>query len=280
MTDLRAVLFGHPVNHSRSPEIFAALAEAGGPTIELELHDVAPDAFDRALDDLRGGRWDAALVTIPHKEAAARGVDERTEIARLAGAVNCIARRDGRLVGTNTDGPGFIAGLRPTPPTPCTAVVLGAGGAARGVAAALSLRGARLTVVTRDPVRRAAEIPAWPAELMAWHDPALPERLDLAEIVVQATPLGMTPDLESCPPVPFDAIGAGQRVVDLVYTPWETEFLRRSRERLAWAINGWPMLVHQAAAAVDHWLGEGAGAALPAAMATVETRDPRKAGQS
>ena len=281
MSDTTAVLLGHPVHHSRSPELFAALAAAGGPVIDFGLLDVAPDRLDAALDALRAGRWNHAGVTIPYKQAVAERCDLLHPSAQAAGAVNAIVRReDGRLMGANTDGAGFVRALLASFPrlelAGTTAVLLGAGGAARGVGAALREQGARIEVVSRVPEQR-AHIGA--DELLSWTDPDLVDRVRAAQLVIQATPLGMSPDTDSCVPLPKGALHPGQRVADLVYTPWETRFLRMARRRGCRAMNGWPMLVHQAAVAVDLWLGEGRGDLLPSAVARVEGRDPLRASR-
>ena len=269
--DLRAVLFGHPVGHSRSPELFSALANSGGPRVDFQLLDVPPQRLADALDRLRGGEWQAAGVTIPYKQAVADLVDE---VAGEARSINAIARReDGRLVGTNTDGPGFLRALHGhSPQLPASAVILGGGGAARGVAASLQGQGVSVTIVTRDPAGRAG----LGDRVISWQDTDLIEIVRSVELVVQATSLGMFPHTEGCPPLPVQAIRPGHQVVDLIYTPWQTRFLQRARSQGAVALNGWPMLVHQAAVALDFWLGAGAGAGLEAAVAAVEPRDPTR----
>jgi len=276
MPETRAVLLGHPVHHSRSPELFAALGQAGGPVIDFGLLDVAPADLDRALAALRAGRWSCAGVTLPHKEAAAARCEALHPSAVAAGAVNAILRRlDGSLLGANTDGAGFVRALAASFPrldlSKTTAVLLGAGGAARGVGAALRDRGARVELVSRDP---SARTHLHADAVLAWSDADLVARVQAADLVVQATPLGMSPDISACVPLPAQALHPRQVVADLVYTPWETRFLRMARGRGCRAMNGWPMLVHQAAVAVDLWLGEGQGDGLPEAVRGVEGRDP------
>ena len=276
MTDaLRVVLFGHPVHHSRSPQLFDALRRAGGPAITMELLDVCPADLPRALDDLRVGRWDAAGVTLPHKGMAAAIVDALDDRGRRAGTINAIARRGGNLVGSNTDGAGFIASLQGYRPR--RAVVLGSGGAARGVGAALLSQGAEVLVVSRRAEKRTAWIGKATSAVTGWDDPDLVSRVRHADLVVQATSVGMTGAARGRPPLAAEALHRGQRVVDLIYTPWQTPFLALARSRGATATNGWPMLVHQAAVAVDLWLGPGAGALLPAASRSIEARNPHRA---
>ena len=274
-SDLSAVLFGYPVGHSRSPQLFAALAAAGGPRIDFQLESVPPDRLGGALDGLRAGRRAAAGITIPYKQEAAARVDALTPLAARAGAINALARRGDRLVGANTDGPGFLRALAGFGRFSLRrAVVLGAGGAARGVCAALAGRGVSVTVVSRRPAARADWVGRLAGAVIGWEDPRLVSICRRADLIVQATPLGMAPRVEACAPLPPDAVRPGARVMDLIYTPWETRFLAMARTRGAEAMNGWPMLVAQAAVAVDFWLGEGAGRRMVGAVRRMERRSP------
>jgi shikimate dehydrogenase len=283
---VRIALFGHPVGHSRSADLFGALGARGGTPVHYEALDVPPDALAPALARLRAGAWAGANVTIPHKLAAAAAADRLDELAHRAGAVNVLVRKGSTLIGANTDGPGFLdaldelvrsepAGARLAPGD--AAVLLGAGGAARGVAAALAARGLEVSVVSRAPRRNA---PGWRGlcdRLIGWSDPDLVHRARAARLLVQATPIGTAPRSDEAPPLAGEAFRPGQLVVDLIYNPWETLFLRRARARGALALNGWPMLVHQAARALELWAGGGREDVL-AAAAALERRDPLGGG--
>lgn len=279
--DLRAVLFGHPVHHSRSPELFAALHAAGGPHVDFQLRDVPPPRLAEALASLRAGRWDAAGITIPYKADAAAMVDRLTGVGALAGTINAIARRGDQLVGTNTDGPGFLRALDAFAPglSVCglPVLVLGAGGAARGVAAALKQHGARITIVSRDPAQRRGTLAHVSEQVVGWAPEALLPAARQAALIVQATPVGMSPDVHARLPLPSGLFQPGHLAVDLIYTPWETTFLAEARAAGVRALNGWPMLVHQAAEALDFWLGRGAGDRLAEAVTVIEPRDPTQA---
>lgn len=273
-----AVLFGHPVKHSRSPELFAALAAAGGPVIDFRLEDVPPGRLSEALDRLRGGAWHAAGVTIPYKEDVTKLVDGIEGVAAQAGSINAIVRRGDRLLGTNTDGPGFVRAALAYMPgidfSGMPVVILGAGGAARGVSASLRSLGAKVTMVTRSPQRRRSMLGTLTDALVSWSAPQLIATVRAAEMVIQATPVGMSPNIAQMPPLPPEAIRPGHLAVDLIYTPWQTRFLAMARQQGAIGLNGWPMLVHQAAVAVDFWLGEGAGCGLEEAVRRIEPRNP------
>ncbi|RMG49276.1 MAG: shikimate dehydrogenase [Acidobacteria bacterium] len=279
---LRIALFGHPVGHSRSAELFGALAAAGGPPVDYRPVDVPPGGLQEAFERLRAGEWDGANVTIPHKVEACRLADELDAAARAAGAANVLVRRAGRIAAANTDGAGFLDALRLFPELGSlrglSVLILGAGGAARGVAAALTAEGAEVTVVSRDPAKRAAWAGHLARRVVGWDDPELASVTSSARLVVQATPLGMAPYESALPPLPLEAVGPGHRAVDLVYEPWETPFLAAVRDRGAAAINGWPMLVHQAARAALLWGGPAAAGRLLAAARELEARDPFRAG--
>ncbi len=281
----KVVLLGHPVGHSRSAEIFGTLAGVGGPRVDYRVLDVLPHQLLGVLQRLRDGEWDAANVTVPHKLDAAAAMDELDPWARAAGAVNVIQRHGGRLLGANTDGPGFLAGLGAMGEGIGTATVLGAGGAARGVSAALVRAGVAVTLISRDPIRLSrgdrrpgARLPA--SRVLSWGDPGLEQAIGGCDLLVQATPRGMEPRNENMPPVPTRCLRPGQRVVDLIYAPWETRLLREARQRGAIGLNGWPMLVGQAAAAADRWFGPGAGQLLTSAATQIEVRNPKKAVRS
>jgi shikimate dehydrogenase len=211
-------------------------------------------------------------VTMPHKAAVHDAVDERTPVAAALGAVNCVFRRDGRLVGDNTDAAGFLDALRIDEAVDVAGrrcVVVGAGGAGRAVAWALGGAGAAdVAVVNRSPGA------AVTAAALAGERGRVGEAADItaADLVVNATPLGMVgagtapgggapagagPDGSGGPsPVDPDLLRAGQVVVDLVYHPEQTPLLAAARRRDAVAVSGLGMLVHQAAHAFRRWTGE------------------------
>ena len=282
---MKIALFGHPVGHSRSADLFRALRIAGGPDVEYEPIDVPPDQFADVARRVLRGEYRGANVTVPHKVAAAALADEVDPAARAIGAVNVLAARaGGGLYGANTDARGFFDALlaerraveRLEGALPRVAI-LGAGGAARAVAWALMRQEFDVLVVARDTARVRAWPPQLPVRAVSWGDPALTARIAACPLVVQATPLGTWPDVSGSALLGEDAFRPEQVVVDLVYNPWQTRFLERAREAGALGINGWPMLVRQAGAAAELWFGPGAGERLVAAARLVEDRDPADA---
>lgn len=282
-TPLRLALFGHPVGHSRSAQLFAALADHGAP-VEYTLCDVPPAGLAGQIEALRAGRWDGINVTVPHKEEVAKACDRLDRLAEAAGAVNVVRREpDGTLSGFNTDGLGLVDALSTHLPDALTqlerggsALLLGDGGAARGVAAALRSLGAQIGVVGRDRQRTAARFGAALADqIWSWGEPAVVGAAHAAALVVQATTLGMR-EHDPLPPLPVTALRHGGAVVELIYNPWATAWLSAARARGVRGLNGWPMLVHQAARALTIWGASGAGSALIAASGGLEPRDPMR----
>ena len=265
---LKIALFGHPLGHSRSQELFAAVSGRSCPEIDYQPVEVSPAGLEAAIERMRRGEWDGANVTIPHKGEVLRYVDSLDLSARTSGAVNVIVRSgEGVLHGINTDGEGFCDALKvfsqgPPDLEQAGVVIFGTGGAARGVGAAVRQRGAEVTFVTRRPGQSPSEVMSLAREIIGWDSRRLSSCIEEALLVVQATSLGMAPSTEEAVPAPRESFRKGQYVVDLIYNPPETRFMQQVRRQGADVINGWPMLVHQAARALDHWAGSGAGKAL------------------
>jgi len=271
-----AAVIGDPVRHSLSPTLLnAAFAEAG-----LDWHfvalEVAAGRSDEALDAVRALGLAGLSVTMPHKAAVAAAVDHRTEQAEVLDAVNCVVVEGGRLVGHNTDGDGFLDGLRHDTgfdPAGRSTVVIGAGGAARAVVLALARAGAaEVAVVNRTASR--AEVAAGlagPVGRMVGSD-ELSDTVAAADLVVNATSVGMTDD--GALPVDPESVAVGTVAVDLIYHPPETAWLAALRGRGIEAHNGLSMLVFQAAHAFRLWTGSEAPVAVmdAAARAVLATR--------
>jgi shikimate dehydrogenase len=248
-------VMGDPIAHSLSPVLFnTAFAELGLDWVALGF-PVPMGSAGPALDGMRALDIAGLSVTMPHKSDVVPLVDELSDLARRLGAVNTIANRSGHLVGDNTDGAGFLASLVRSADFDVTGkrcLVLGAGGAARAVVAALgAAQAAEIVVVNRTVARgeQAARLGGAVARVGVVDEAA---GMDL---IVNATPLGMDgTETEALGP---SALGqAGQVAVDLIYHPLETEWLRQSSANGATAISGLGMLVHQAAAQFTLWTGQ------------------------
>ncbi len=256
-----AGVMGWPVGHSRSPRLHGHWFQRygiDGTYIPLPVRpeDVEP-AF-RALPRVGFRGWN---VTVPHKEAAARLVDELDPAARRIGAVNTVlVLEDGRTRGLNTDGAGFLANLRQQAPQwraeGGPVVVLGAGGSARAVATALLDAGVPALRLVNRTVARAAQLAAelkglGPIASAGWDN--LEHALADAALLVNCTSLGMTgqPPLE----IELAPLSPGAVVADLVYAPLETQLLSAARRRGNPAVEGLGMLLHQAVPGFAHWGG-------------------------
>jgi shikimate dehydrogenase len=279
-------VIGSPIAHSLSPLLHnAAFAALGlGGTWHSLAFEVAPGAAADALEAMRRADISGLSVTMPHKAAVAALVDERTEVARRLDAVNCIVNRDGTLLGTNTDGEGFVASLvrgAQFDPRGKRCLVIGAGGAARAVVLALAEAGASsVAVLNRTPERAsAASALAGPAGSVVPARPgALAEVVGSADLVVNATPLGMagasSASTEAWPVAP-QLLHAGQVAADLVYAPRPTRWLVEAAATGAIGLDGLGMLVHQAAAQLVLWTGrEPPVEAMWQAAEAAEAADP------
>jgi shikimate dehydrogenase len=272
-------VIGSPIAHSLSPQLHAAAFAALGLT---DLHSVAIEvpaglAAD-AVRAVRAERFAGISVTMPHKADVAQAVDECTEQALRLGAVNCVVHRDGVLLGANTDGEGFVASLARgagLDPAGRRCLVIGAGGAARAVILALAEAGASLvTVMNRTPAR-AAEAATLAGAVGAVADVDDHEAVAQAELVVNATSVGLLTDegADRGVAAPFmvapSLLHVGQLAVDLVYEPRPTPWLSTAAAAGASTLDGLGMLVHQAAAQIRLWTGEPAPlAAMWAAVST------------
>lgn len=250
-----AIVIGDPVRHSLSPVIHnAAFAACGLDWVFLACE--VPEG--RVTDALAGAvalGIEGLSVTMPHKAAVAAALDELSPTARLLGAVNCVARQGDRLVGHSTDGGGFVDALADEAgwdPAGARCAVLGAGGAARAVSLALSDAGAaEVAVVNRTPPNAVA------AAALAGDRGRVAEPGEIGgfDLVVNATPLGMSGHSGARMPIDPALLQPDQLLVDLIYEPAETALLAAARERGLRAFNGVRMLVHQAARAFELWTG-------------------------
>lgn len=250
-----AAVVGSPVGQSVSPAMHNAAFRAAGLDWVYVAFEVAPGRLGPALAGARAMGLAGLSITIPHKLDAASEVDECSETARAVGAVNTVVPAGaGRLRGENTDGAGFVAALAEEgfDPAQRRCVVVGAGGAARAVVAALAGAGAaEVTVINRSPDRAEAASALAGAAGRVGSGPDVA----VADLVVNATPLGMTGGGAGALPVDPARLHAGQLVVDLVPNPAETALMAAARARGAQAAGGLGMLVHQGALAFEMWTG-------------------------
>jgi shikimate dehydrogenase len=223
--------------------------------------DVAAECLADAVRGAMAMGWVGFNCSLPHKVTVIAHLDGLHESAQVIGAVNCVMRRDDRWIGANTDGQGFIASLRTvTDPAGTSIVLFGAGGAARAIAIEAALAGAaRITIVNRDRSRGAelvsliAERTAARADLVVWdHRYEVP---DGAEIVVNATSVGLSGTAEATLDIEPDTLRPGLVVADVIPNPPRTRLLRDAEQRGATVLDGLGMLVNQGAIGIRYWTG-------------------------
>jgi shikimate dehydrogenase len=253
-------VIGSPIAHSLSPLLhnaaFAAMGLGGWHSFAFE---VPAGEAGRALEGMRRNDVRGLSVTMPHKADVAVLVDDASEVAHRLHAANCVWNHDGALLGTNTDGQGFVDSLARGvgfDPARRHCLVVGAGGAARAVILALADAGAvEVAVLNRTAVRAdAAAALAGTAGVVVTGDVA--GAVGRADLVVNATPLGMSGGRAPDPwPLAPELLRAGQVAADLVYVPRPTAWLERAAAQGATPLDGLGMLVHQAAAQLVLWTG-------------------------
>ena len=258
-------LLGYPVSHSMSAVMHNAAFEELGLKYRYDLREVNPAKLGAFMTgEMRDQAVRGANVTIPHKVAVIEYLDEVDREALAIGAVNTIVNDGGSLKGYNTDGRGAIRALEEVygELEGVKAVIVGAGGAARAIGYHLSAKAGRITILNRTLGRAeelAAHLSSMP-ECNASVEPSslrrseLEEALKEADILINTTPVGMTPDVEGTP-VDGSLIRPGTLVFDTVYNPLRTRLLREAEEAGSRTLSGLRMLVYQGAAAFRLWTG-------------------------
>lgn len=236
-------LVGRSLSHSFSQRWFTEKFEREGSAFHrydlFELKEV--EELTTLLRETSG--LCGLNVTIPYKRSVMGLLDEIDPLAAAVGAVNTIALRNGRTIGHNTDVAGFRSTLLPLlKGTKPRALVLGSGGASRAVAFVLREQGIKFRVVSRSRERGD----------LTW-DQLDPTVVKVCKLIINTTPVGMYPDVDELPDLPYDAIGPGHALIDLIYNPLETAFLREGKARGATIVNGESMLHHQADEAWRIW---------------------------
>jgi len=245
------------VGHSISPNFQQAAYDHKSLDLTYQSQDINPLDLHAFLETMRSSNILGANVTVPHKENVVPLIDELDEDARLIGAVNTIANRNGRLVGYNTDAPGFLRSLIEVAgfdPVNKSALIIGAGGAAKAVAFALSKHGASTIYVANRTHKkawnliRALEPLGTFARAMSLEDNELKQISKQSPIIINATTMGLyggpEPDRS---PLHHTDISPNSLVVDLVYNPAQTPLLREASISGASILGGLPMLVYQGA---------------------------------
>jgi shikimate dehydrogenase len=247
-----AFVLGWPIGHSRSPAMLNPAFAARGLDATMVPLAVEPERFDAVVRGLAAAGHLGASVTIPHKQAAARVCDELVAPAGAIGAVNCLVFADGRIVGHNTDAPGFVDSLADVrfDPRGTRAVLLGAGGAARAVAAGLADAGAQVDVIARRP-----DACAW-TRAYGWTTRELDRLFPDCDLLVDCTSAALDPAVEAplVAALPLARLRADSLVASLVYH-LRPRLLDAAAARGLATLDGRGMLVHQGARAFTLWTG-------------------------
>ncbi len=255
-------VIGDPIEHTMSPVMHnAAFGKLGIDWVYLAFR-VRREELERALGGVRALNIRGINVTIPHKAAVIPFLDGMDPLAEKIGAVNTIVNDGGALTGYNTDAAGFLRAMleKGIKPEGKNIVILGAGGAARGISFILAGNGARVIILNRhlaraeDLARRVSKLTSKEAGARQLEEETLREALNGADILVNATSAGMVPDIETTP-VPAGLLRPGLVVFGIVYNPVKTRLLREAEAAGATTISGLEMLVWQGALAFEKWTG-------------------------
>jgi len=256
-------IIGDPIEHTMSPAMHNAAFETLGLDYIYLPFRVRREELQNAIAGMRALNIVGLNVTIPHKVDVIPLLDKLDPLAEGMGAVNTIVNDNGVLTGCNTDAPGFLQTLRSKgiEPEGKKIVILGAGGAAKGIAFILAGAGAKLVILNRT-ASKAEELASQIAQLygkslkaMESSEGNLAEALDGADVLVNTTSVGMVPDVGQTP-VAAGLLKPGMTVFDIVYNPRETRLLREAKAAGARAIDGLDMLVWQGALAFEKWTGQ------------------------
>jgi shikimate dehydrogenase len=269
--------FGFPVAENPTQAMIEPAYRAMGLDWRYLTLEVRPENLAAAVAGARAFGFRGFNCTIPHKVAVIEHLDGLGESASLMGAVNCVVNRDGKFIGENTDGKGFVAGFRElADPHGKSMVLLGAGGAARAIGVEMALAGcSQITIVNRDE-RRGRELEALfsgklrDAVMATGRDLAVtfvPWRGDFrvpegTDILVNATSIGLYPDVDARIPLAMETVSAEMIVADVIPNPPITRLVREAREKGCRVIDGLGMLVGQGVIGVEYWTGKTPDAAV------------------
>lgn len=254
-------VFGHPVAENPTQ----VMAEAAYAHHNLNWRyltvEVLPEDLPAAVAGARAMGFAGFNLTIPHKVAVIPHLDGLGESAEVIGAVNCVVRRGERLIGENTDGRGFLESLREViDPSGAKVTMIGAGGAARAIAVELALAGAASVTIINRSEKRGKELVEYLQDRLdceitraPWSDSiAVPAETD---VLINATSIGLYPDVSECPPLDFESLSPTTVVADVVPNPPRTLFLRSAEERGFRTIDGLGMLINQGRTGIEYWTG-------------------------
>ncbi|OGC03818.1 shikimate dehydrogenase [candidate division WOR-1 bacterium RIFOXYA12_FULL_43_27] len=256
----KCYLIGHPLGHSISPAMHNAAYKELGLDFEYLLKDTAPGELKAQIEKFKAENVAGFNVTIPYKEKIMPLLDEITPLAEKIGAVNTVKNENGKLIGYNTDGPGFLESLKDDAgfnPAGKKVVILGAGGAGRAIAVTLAEDNAS-SIIIYDPEEKKQDdlveylFDLFEIEIKKSAD--LQREINEADLLVNASPIGMHPNVRLSP-IDF-RLSPNLTIYDIIYNPPETELIKQAKRAGAKAVSGLGMLVRQGALAFEIFTGK------------------------
>ena len=260
--------FGFPVAENPTQAMIEPAFEALGLDWRYLTLEVKPENLEKAVNGARSFGFKGFNCTIPHKVEVIQYLDGLGSSAELMGAVNCIVNRDGKLIGENTDGKGFVESLKKkSDPTGKSCVIFGAGGAARAISVELALAGcSKITIINRS-IERAKELidileggvaqacsQSLSTQMIEWNDNYnIPIGTDY---VINATSIGLYPDINAKININISSLTPEMIVADVIPNPPKTRLIRDAREQGCTTIDGLEMLVGQGVIGIEYWTGK------------------------
>jgi shikimate dehydrogenase len=257
--DLYGVI-GDPIAHSMSPAMHNAAFKGAGIQASYGRFHVSSGELPDAIEGIRALGLRGINVTIPHKTAVISLLDEVDPLAFSIGAVNTIVNRKGKLIGYNTDGLGYVEGLKKVLKGELSSkaiLIIGAGGAAKAIYYTLASLGVRKIDLTNRSEQKAIDMIESCSFVVESHYCTLPKaglNLQQYDVVIQTTSIGMFPKVEESP-LKIDAVKTGAVFSDIIYNPLQTSFLKQAQQNGAIVQNGMEMFVYQGALAFQKWTG-------------------------
>lgn len=254
-------LIGYPVEHSMSPIMHNACFREFGMMHVYHAFNVHPDHLEKAIVGMKALGVAGFNVTIPHKINCMKYLDKIDELAMKIGAVNTVVNENGKLIGYNTDGLGFVKALKDEACETLTnkkILIIGAGGAARGIYMTLADSGVERIDIANRTIHRADEIISDCSDSVQSTSLSLQQAecaLKNYDIIINTTSIGMYPHINEMP-ISLDHLGEKKIVCDIIYNPLETKFLKEAKKRGALIQNGLGMFVYQGALAFEKWQGK------------------------
>ncbi|OGQ75349.1 MAG: shikimate dehydrogenase [Deltaproteobacteria bacterium RIFOXYA2_FULL_42_10] len=257
-------IFGYPISHTLSPAMHNAVIKALGLDMVYLPFEVKPSNLKEAINGIKSLGIIGVNITIPHKESVIRFLDDISEEARLVGAVNTIVNKDRKLVGYNTDGSGYMASLKEElgfNPKSKRIIIIGAGGAARGILAALATQKPKsITVANRTLSRAVSLIKAFKGkfrdtrfEAIDLDNNMLKMSFNSVDLLINTTSVGMKQS--KALKIPLETLPKIAIVSDIIYNPLETLLLKKAKKLGLTTHGGLGMLVHQGARSFKLWTG-------------------------